>query len=222
MKLNTAMFKKRKVYWVLGGLLVFAFFYFYFNRGSGSGSVTVSQGGPSDAAVQASTALAMAQMQGSAATTVASYGLQGHIAEIQASADVAKYTASLDAATASQYLTAQREIAGLDAEYSLETARVTADTIIGSKQIEATMFNNQLMTVQQLSKDQSATLITSALIGQIGSAKANDRDNLIALISAEQSGANVSYRDKTSGSFTIGSGSAPANGTFAFPIGTYH
>lgn len=195
MKLNFKIFKKGKpVYWIVGGIVLFVIFYMITSKGasSSSGGITTINSGPSDTAIAANAQMAMAQLQyGSAVTAqanqanadvaIATLAANTQMAQIAASADAAKYVANLDANTQAQYLTTQRDIASTNAEYSLETARIAADTTLGTYQIQADMFGHQLDTNTEMLQIQSQNLIAQSLIAQIPSLKKGDRD--AALIS---------------------------------------
>lgn len=232
MKLNFKVFKKGKaLYWILGGIFLFVLFYWLINRGGSSGStgITTINAGQSDAQVAAGAQVQLATIaantqanNASAQVALAQLSLQGTLAQTAAAADVAKYTAALDAQSQTAYYTAQQNIAALNGQYGLETARVTSETILGQAQIQsdtltnqmqiqAQMFNQQLAATQQIISTQAQASIYNSLINQISNAKPNDRDNLVALISGEFSGAPISYQDRTSGSFGINGAPVPSN-----------
>lgn len=217
MKLNFKVFKKGKpIYWVIGGIVIFVLFYMMFNKGAGSsGGITTVNSGPSDAAISASTQLALAQTQANAGVAMAQLQYNGQIAQTQAAADVAKYTAALDANTAAAALATQKAIAGLNAEYGIETARLAANTqvdlaTIGANasitqwQINANILNTQMMTQAEMFSEQMKAATISTLAGQIGTVKANDRDNMLAALIASSSGQALNFYDPGHSIFQLG------------------
>ena len=215
MKLNFKVFKKGKaIYWIVAALVLFGFFYWFANRGSNGssgGGTTYVNSGPSDASVAASTALAARQGDNSAQVAIATLQYQGGLAQIQAQADVAKYVKSLDSATQSKYLDTQLGLAALDGEYNIATARIAAQSQYDTIAFQTAQFHDQLTTNQAMFHDQMVASTYAVLASQISNVKPNDRDNAFALLTGAVTGAPVSYRDKSSGSFSTGGAVAPSN-----------
>lgn len=165
MKMNLSVFKKGKsLYWIIGGIVLFVLFYWIINRGgSSSGGGYAVAGGPSDAAVAASTQVALANTQASAGVAIATLQYNGTVNQTQAAADVAKYTASLDAATTVEAFRTQKEIAALNAEYSLDTARITSETNIAHWTLDANVLTHQMDTNAQMFTEQVKSVTMASL-----------------------------------------------------------
>ena len=205
--MNFAIFKKGKpIYWIIGGVVVFGLFYLAFNKGGSSsgGGITSVNTGPSDAAVAASTQLALAQTQANAGVAVATLQYNGTIAQTQAAADVAKYTAALDAQTSAATLDTQKAIAAINAEYSLDTARVAAESNLAQWNINANVLTTQMTTQAQMFSDQLRASTTQAIIAQTPNIMLQDRDNILALAAAANSGVSLTYNDRGAVPFTLG------------------
>lgn len=205
MKMNFAVFKKGKpIYWVIGGIVVFALFYLMFNKGAGSSSgITTVNAGPSDAAVAASTQLALAQTNANAGVAVATLQYNGQLAQTQAAADVAKYTANLDAATSAATLDTQKAIAAINAEYSLDTAKVAAETNIAQWTLNANVLTTQLQTNAQMFSDSMKASVVNNLVA--AAAQSPHSDIALATIGGELTGSGFSTP-------TLGGRYVPATG----------
>jgi len=206
MKLNFAIFKKGKtLYWVLGGIVIFVLFYLMFNKGApASGGITSVSTGPSDAAVAASTSLAMAQTQANAGVAVATLQYNGTIAQTQAAADVAKYTATLDAQTQTAAFNTQKQIAAINAEYSYDTAKVAAETNIAQWTINAGVLTNQLAAQRDMFLAATKATTIGVLASQVGQVKANDRDNVLTALIASSSGQSLNFYDPGHSIYQLG------------------
>lgn len=234
MKLNFAIFKKGKpLYWIIGGIVVFVFFYLIFNKGSssagssGGGGITTINSGPSDAQIAAATQIGVAQIaantqnaQIAGAVAIATLQQQGQLQQTYAAADLAKFTAGLDAATASKTLDTQLEIAGLNAEYNFSTAKLAADVTRDQFLSNERIVKGQLETNAAMFKDQVDALKFQSMVGAIQFAPEVDRDNMLALLAATSSGTSLSYYDAGSGSFAVNGGTViPGHNNTRLPWG---
>lgn len=200
MKLNFKIFKKGKpIYWVIGAVVLFVIFYFVASRGSSNstGGVTTIQTGPSEAMqaaqlqynAQIASANVAAQMQANQNLTdfrIAELAASNEASNIQASADVAKYVASLDAASTAKALETQQNIYDLQGQYSLETARTAAQAQLGLAELQASMFNKQLETNAQMFGDQLRAATAQTALSVIPTLKKGDRDAALISITTGQ------------------------------------
>jgi tellurite resistance protein len=235
MKLNFKVFKKGKaIYWIIGAVVLFVLFYYIANRGSSSaGSTTVTNSGPSDAAIASGNQLAMAQVAAGAQTNqvnaqvaAAEYiaGIQGQtqMAQLAAGADVAKFTAGLDAQTNAYALQTQQAIAAIGMQTQVDTAQIASNTILGQagyqRDIAFAGFQTQQNIAQmqtgvslaqiQANQNMYASYIDAAKLTTLAGVAANvvpvDRDNAFALLAATAYHVPLSYSDAGSGSFVLG------------------
>lgn len=238
MKFNLAIFKKGKpIYWILGGIALFVLFYWIVSRGSSgassSGGTSVIQTGPSDAQVAAQSQLALAQMQTQAGVTtaqnqnnadiaIATLQAQVALANTQASADVAKYTAGLDASTQAGYIAAQQhmmemQVAGataqtqIQAQYGVETATIAAQSVLDQANVQAAMFGKQLDTNSKMFTAQLNAANFQSMVAQVGNVKANDRDNMLALLAASNSGSSLNFADPGHSTISYSPGTSTVN-----------
>ena len=205
MKLNFAIFKKKALWWVLGALVIFYIFYRLISGGS-STQVVAGSSGPSDAAIQAQSAQAIAalqygaqgqaiQTQSNAQVAMAELSANSTNIQTQAAVDLGKYTAGLDAQTQAMAFTTQRDIAAINAEYSFDTAKITADTTNHQWDTMASIINNQTIAQRDTALAYIRGTTIQAELSAIPSLKANDRDNALALIAATSSGQGLTYLD---------------------------
>lgn len=221
MKLNFKVFKSKPVWYILGGLV--AFYVFYRIASGGSSGITTVNSGPSDAAVQASTALQMANLQYGAQTTqmqtqanaaVAIEQLHANSAnyQTQASVDLGKYTAALDAQTQAAYMTVQQNIAALNAQYSLDTAKVAAETNIAQWGIMANVMNTQTVANAAVQSQFIQASTFQALAATIPSLKERDRSIGLGELTSAMTG--QAYHFYEPGGWNINT--APTGSTGAF------
>lgn len=210
MKLNMKIFKGGKaIYWIVGGVFLFVIFYMIASKGSSGASsgVTVTSTGPSDAAIAASTQLAMANLSAGAAiqqtqnnnaaqVAIATLAAQTQSNETQAAADVAKYTANLDANTQMQYLNVQKDIAHTNAEYSYDTAVVAKDTALGLQSLTNDALAKQLDANRAMFADQMQTARLATLVSGVNMLWEQDRDNALAIIATGQNHGSITYNDQ--------------------------
>lgn len=220
MKFNWSVFKKGKtVYWIGGAVILFVIFYLIASKGASSGgdSADTSGGliyqpsGPTDAQVQASAAISAAQIQANSqtqqyqlqlaalqqqgASDVALATLQAHSQDLatQAAADVTNRQTDAASAVSMAGLTAQTNIAQLQAEYSYDTAKAANEaaitinannnaTSIAGRQIDASTLHDQLQTNLQMFAIQSNNLITQSAIAATANLKKGDRDAALVSI----------------------------------------
>lgn len=210
MKLNFAVFKKGKPFvWIIGALVLFVIFYMFINRGGSSGGVVVQNSGPSDAAINASAALTAKQSDNSAQVAIATLAYNGQVAQTQAQADIAKYVAGLDAATQSKYLDTQIALAAFDLQGGIAQAQIAANVTHDINLTQMQMFHDQMAANASMFDTQMKAATFSVLAGTIGTLKANDRDNAFALLTSNISGQDITYLDKSSGSFSTGTRPSP-------------
>jgi hypothetical protein len=195
MKFNLKVFKKGKpIYWVLGGLAIFFIFYMLFSRGGGGGgSATVVGSGPSEA-MQIASMNAAAQTQAlqaqvnmaanESAAGIAIANLQANVAlaELQAGREVSMANINQNAVLTMAGYDYQKQIAGWNFEYSLESARVAADTSLKAKGMDTALLMHQMNVNQEMFETQSNNLITQSVIGQIGNLKKKDRDEAFSAV----------------------------------------
>jgi len=199
MKLNFSIFKKKAVWWGLGALVIFYIFYRLISGGSSSATVVASNSGPSDAAIQANAAQSMAALQYGAQTTAAQTQANAEVAmaqlsanstniQTQAAVDLGKYTAGLDAQTQAAALTTQQNIAAINAEYSFDTAKVTAATNIAQWGIMANMMNTQTIANAAVQSQFIQASTYQAIAATIPSVKERDRSIVAGELTSAISG----------------------------------
>jgi len=212
------------------------------SKSSGTGTITTVSSGPTDAQVNAAAGVSAAQLQANAeiasqqiaanaqiaggelalaaqrdvtagGVATATLEQQAHIYDTSAAADVAHYTAGLDANVALAGINAQQAIAFNQNEYSFATARVAAETSLASQEIQAGVIrssfdlqshlsDNQALVFNTASNNQRIAYVAGEAFGNLDKVKANDRDNIAALALAASTGTAITYRDASSGSFT--------------------
>lgn len=222
MKFSLAVFRRGKpIYWVIGAVALFVLFYFMVSRqapsAASSGGTTVIQSGPTEAQQAMQIQYSMASMQSNAGIQAAQIGAnadiamatlaaQVQLANTQASADVAKYTAALDAQSQSEYTAAQQtmlatQVAGaittsqIQAQYGVETANIAAMSVLDQANVQAAMFSKQLDTNAKMFTAQMASANFQSLAAQVGNVKKNDRDNMLAMLIASNSGQALNFSD---------------------------
>lgn len=173
MKFNFEMLKKRPL--LIGGIIVVGgvILYMLMSRGgsSGGGGQVVASGGVDPNAVQAQTAIALAQLQ--AGAQVQGYQAQMQIAAAQTAGAIA--IRQLDDAVSSQGVAAQLQL-GLH-QLAVQQAGIDANTAVQLSGIAATLQGqrDQLGTTYQLAQLSSQTTLG---LGQIQAGVAmNAQDN---------------------------------------------
>jgi len=232
MKFNWAVFKKGKaVYWVIGAIVLFVIFYLLASGGSKSsssgastnaGGVTTINSGPTDAQIAAAASISAAQIQANAQTNqsnadlaalkeqvagqvaIATLQTQSQLADTAAGSDVAKYLASVQAGAQTFALTEQTRQMALQGEYSLETAKVAAETDLAGQALQAgvlvhqldtnaSMFNASIAANTAALKIQSDNITMQGLISQAGNLKKKDRDEYLEILAGTSLGGGVNY-----------------------------
>ncbi len=194
-KFNLKVFKQGKtLYWVIGAVVLFVIFYLMLNRGgsSATGGTTVVQSGPSEAmqiaGMQQAAAIQTAQMQynlGAAqiAADREAANLAGQIAlaQLTSGENVALQQLEFEKALGEANIAANLQLSEMTQAYSLESARVAAETQLDLRALDVGLLEKQMETQAWMFAKQSDNLIAQSIIAQIGNLKKGDRDN--ALIS---------------------------------------
>lgn len=206
MKMKLAIFKKGKpVYWIVGAVVLFVIFYLITSKGAGQaansgGGVAVINQGPSDAQIQAGAAFSMAQVQANTAANIA--GLEAavkrdefnmNVALANIGANIAGREIDTSATLGLASYDLQRHISELNAEYSLETAKIVSSEAITMRQIDRAAFGDQLAANNDSLRIQSANMTNQALISQVGSLKKKDRDETLQILSGAMLNNPVNY-----------------------------
>jgi len=210
MKLNFSVFKKGKpIFWIVGAVVLFVIFYLITSRGASSssgGGITTITPGPSDTAIAANAQMNIAQLQygsqlqaqvnqNATDIALATIAANSKSAQDAAAADAAKYVAALDANTQATYITAQKEIAQTNAEYSLETARVASETSISQWNTNADILKSQMATNADMFKTATNAQLYSSLATIAPTLKKGKQvrafDNVLVSLSASNTGMGV-------------------------------
>jgi len=215
-KFNLKVFKKGKpIYWVAGAVILFVIFYLFLNRGGGqsapaqSGGVVSYNSGPSDAQISAASQISGAQIQANAAINqqqlqlagirednsarVAIAGLENQLGVIAINAETGLQRFNIDAGREVDLATinATKEYQYLQAEYSLETARIASDATIRSREIDRSILGDQLRSNILSLNIQSDNLIAQTALSQISSLKKKDRDNTLQFLTQQFTSGNA-------------------------------
>jgi len=178
MAINFDTFKKKPLLWGGIAIVIFVIFYLIFSRGSGGGetSTQVVTTGPSEAQLAAQTQIAMAQIQAGAinAQTSAEVAMKNADIEGQVRLGQLAYQAGL------AEIQASKEALEINSEYSLQTARVAAETNLAMARLDKEVLTTQLAQQTQMFGMQLQSLNNQAILAQVSSLKKKDRDNVLA------------------------------------------
>jgi len=222
MKFSLAYVKQNPVMFGIIALVFGLLFWVYLNKGQSS--VTYADAGPTDAEVQAQAQIAAMQIQ--QAGQAQQIGGQVAIANLNAQSELAlanlgAQVSLADLAASERLGMAQLEsyenqymaqlqnnfdIVQSNNQFTVDYAKVAYDAAAETVRVNAAL-------QAQLSSDQKQAYIASAMFNAVGDVKPVDRDNAFALAVAGVTGAPVSYRDRTSGSFSTTGEAAPMNQT---------
>lgn len=146
---------------------------------------------------QASLAAITAQINGQ--ETLANLQMQYAFAELAANSALGSKQIDASLLALQTQLDTQLELASSNNQFMVDYAKVAADSATNQVMINAAL-------QRDLSKDQLDAFKFGNLLNSVNSVLEVDRDNILALITAQMSGSNLSYYDRASGSFNTSGG----------------
>lgn len=241
MKFSLGYVKKNPVMFgaifVVFGLL----FWLLINRGGGNAATQYVQTGPSEALqaanLQAATQIQGAQIQASSQNAIAAYQLEAMTRQLEGQQSIAALelqykTLELavsermtDKQTDASLLALQAQLnnslalANENNSFMVDYAKVAADSAMQQVAINAAL--QRAMSADQLEAYKVGAEVSKIgmLASVIPTIKPNDRDNAFAMLGGMTTKTPISYRDKSSGSFTLGMpGTSPSLPTSPFQV----
>lgn len=200
MKLNMGVFKKGKVWWIVGGVGLFVVLYFMLSRqgsSQSSGTTTTVMTGPDPNQIAAGVQLQTAALGAQVEMSKTAASLQAikeqtaagvAVANIQLQDSLATTAASRDVALAN--FSTQENIAALTTGAQTEQTRIATQGAVAMRAIDAAQFGKQLDTNAAMFRDQLAsnernyatqakTLVATSLIAQVAGVEQKNRDQVL-------------------------------------------